>query len=141
VRNFTSCVVLGNLSSVDAVAAIFISSNNFNVIKLFGFSFCIQSINKLSFHSGSCSLLIVQRISHLLINVLHYSILNASVAYCGRFHHVIICQSCCLQGDHIYKRNTAIEPREQMITSLPDVRSMTLDDEDQFMVLACDGIW
>ncbi len=28
-----------------------------------------------------------------------------------------------------------------MITALPDVRSITLDEKDEFMVLACDGIW
>jgi protein phosphatase 1G len=28
-----------------------------------------------------------------------------------------------------------------MITALPDVKSITLDDSDEFMVLACDGIW
>ena len=28
-----------------------------------------------------------------------------------------------------------------MISALPDVKKMTLTDEDEFMVLACDGIW
>lgn len=28
-----------------------------------------------------------------------------------------------------------------MISALPDVRRITLTDEDEFMVLACDGIW
>lgn len=28
-----------------------------------------------------------------------------------------------------------------MISALPDVKRLTLTDEDEFMVLACDGIW
>ena len=46
-----------------------------------------------------------------------------------------------LSGDHIYKQNKSVSDRDQMITALPDVRTMTLDSMDQFMVLACDGIW
>lgn len=44
-------------------------------------------------------------------------------------------------GDHVYKKNADLPLREQMITPLPDVKSLTLTDEDEFMVLACDGIW
>lgn len=45
-------------------------------------------------------------------------------------------------GDHSYKQNKNLSPREQMITALPDVRTLTLDvNSDDFMVLACDGIW
>lgn len=55
--------------------------------------------------------------------------------------HLILSIVMICSGDHIYKRNTAISASEQMITSLPDVISVTLDEQDQFMVLACDGIW
>ncbi|OWF55553.1 probable protein phosphatase CG10417 [Mizuhopecten yessoensis] len=44
-------------------------------------------------------------------------------------------------GDHFYKRNKDKDAREQMITALPDLQSATLQETDQFMVLACDGIW
>jgi len=44
-------------------------------------------------------------------------------------------------GDHCYKKNEDLGPKEQMITALPDIKSITLDDKDEFMVLACDGIW
>lgn len=45
-------------------------------------------------------------------------------------------------GDHGYKQNKNLSDREQMITALPDVRTLTLNPaEDEFMVLACDGIW
>ncbi|XP_015173569.1 PREDICTED: probable protein phosphatase 2C 58 [Polistes dominula] len=45
-------------------------------------------------------------------------------------------------GDHAYKRNTVLLPQEQMISALPDVRHITIEPErDEFMILACDGIW
>lgn len=45
-------------------------------------------------------------------------------------------------GDHAYKQNKELSNKEQMITALPDVRILKLNfDEDEFMVLACDGIW
>lgn len=45
-------------------------------------------------------------------------------------------------GDHAYKQNKELSDREQMITALPDVKSLTVNPgEDEFMVLACDGIW
>ncbi|KAJ1628171.1 phosphatase 2C-like domain-containing protein [Pavlovales sp. CCMP2436] len=45
-------------------------------------------------------------------------------------------------GDLRYKRNPALPPDEQVITAAPDVRSIPLSPgEDEFFVLACDGIW
>lgn len=45
-------------------------------------------------------------------------------------------------GDHSYKQNKDLNAKEQMITALPDVKTLTIDPvKDQFMVLACDGIW
>ena len=45
-------------------------------------------------------------------------------------------------GDHAYKQNVNLPPQEQMISALPDVRHITIEPEkDEFMVLACDGIW
>ncbi|XP_052469703.1 protein phosphatase 1G [Carassius gibelio] len=44
-------------------------------------------------------------------------------------------------GDHFYKRNKALPPEEQMISALPDVKVLTLNEDHQFMVIACDGIW
>lgn len=46
----------------------------------------------------------------------------------------------CL-GDHFYKRNKNLPPEEQMISALPDVKVLTLNEEHEFMVIACDGIW
>uniref|UniRef100_A0A6B2EFN6 protein-serine/threonine phosphatase n=1 Tax=Phlebotomus kandelakii TaxID=1109342 RepID=A0A6B2EFN6_9DIPT len=44
-------------------------------------------------------------------------------------------------GDHAYKMNFELTPDQQMISALPDVKKITLTPEDEFMVLACDGIW
>lgn len=45
-------------------------------------------------------------------------------------------------GDHAYKQNKELSDKEQMITALPDIRTLTINpSEDEFMVLACDGIW
>ncbi|TKS69954.1 Protein phosphatase 1G [Collichthys lucidus] len=44
-------------------------------------------------------------------------------------------------GDHFYKRNKALPPEEQMISAMPDVKVLTLNDDHDFMVIACDGIW
>ncbi|XP_034043401.1 protein phosphatase 1G isoform X2 [Thalassophryne amazonica] len=44
-------------------------------------------------------------------------------------------------GDHFYKRNKALGPEEQMISAMPDVKVLTLNEDHDFMVIACDGIW
>lgn len=44
-------------------------------------------------------------------------------------------------GDHMYKDNTKLELKDQMITAFPDIKYHNVTDEDEFMILACDGIW
>lgn len=44
-------------------------------------------------------------------------------------------------GDHVYKQNKSLLPEDQAITANPELREMELGEDDQFMVLACDGIW
>lgn len=44
-------------------------------------------------------------------------------------------------GDHGYKTNKELAAEEQMISALPDLKRLTLEPSDEFMVLACDGIW
>lgn len=44
-------------------------------------------------------------------------------------------------GDHCYKLNKDFDLKDQIISAMPDVRKITLNKGDQFMVLACDGIW
>jgi protein phosphatase 1G len=45
-------------------------------------------------------------------------------------------------GDHSYKQNTTLPPEEQMISPMPTVQYLELTPEtDEFIVLACDGVW
>ena len=44
-------------------------------------------------------------------------------------------------GDFEYKGNKNLPPDEQAVTAHPDVKEFQLEDGDEFMILACDGIW
>ncbi|KII90856.1 hypothetical protein PLICRDRAFT_39460 [Plicaturopsis crispa FD-325 SS-3] len=44
-------------------------------------------------------------------------------------------------GDFEFKKNYAMIPEQQVITADPDVTVHQLTDEDEFLVIACDGIW
>lgn len=44
-------------------------------------------------------------------------------------------------GDLKYKQVPGIPPSGQMITAEPDIKQVTLRDDDEFIILACDGIW
>ncbi|CAE7462503.1 unnamed protein product [Symbiodinium pilosum] len=44
-------------------------------------------------------------------------------------------------GDLEYKKREDLPPQEQVICSTPDVVIRELTPEDEFIVLACDGIW
>lgn len=41
-------------------------------------------------------------------------------------------------GDLKYKQVPDIVPAKQMITAEPDIKSVTLNDNDEFIILACD---
>ncbi|KAK1229863.1 Protein phosphatase 2C 2 [Marasmius sp. AFHP31] len=44
-------------------------------------------------------------------------------------------------GDFEFKKNYALTPEKQAITADPDVTVHDRTEEDEFLVLACDGIW
>ncbi|KAJ1303186.1 hypothetical protein OPQ81_011385 [Rhizoctonia solani] len=44
-------------------------------------------------------------------------------------------------GDFEFKQNYAIQPEEQIVTANPDIIEHDITEEDEFVVLACDGIW
>lgn len=44
-------------------------------------------------------------------------------------------------GDLEYKQVSSLPPEEQMVTANPEIRSLRLTDDDEFLILACDGIW
>ncbi|CAG2109297.1 unnamed protein product [Medioppia subpectinata] len=45
-------------------------------------------------------------------------------------------------GDHQYKRNKAVSAEEQMVSACPEIKVKQLKiKKDDFLVIACDGIW
>lgn len=41
----------------------------------------------------------------------------------------------------MYKVDESLSPEEQMITADPELQTLEITDEDEFIVLACDGVW
>lgn len=44
-------------------------------------------------------------------------------------------------GDFEYKYGGDSDPRKKAVTAFPDVVTRKRDSKDQFLVIACDGIW
>jgi protein phosphatase 1G len=44
-------------------------------------------------------------------------------------------------GDMEFKQNKFLTPDKQILTANPDINTVELSDDDDFLVLACDGIW
>lgn len=44
-------------------------------------------------------------------------------------------------GDFHYKANDELPPEQQIVSPYPDVKKLELNDDLDFLVLACDGIW
>lgn len=44
-------------------------------------------------------------------------------------------------GDFEFKKNWSLAPEHQIITANPDLISHDITEDDEFLVLACDGIW
>jgi len=44
-------------------------------------------------------------------------------------------------GDFEFKKNYALSPEKQIITADPDVTCHEITEEDEFLVIACDGQW
>lgn len=44
-------------------------------------------------------------------------------------------------GDMEYKLNRKVGVEAQMITCVPEIRVETLQADDEFIIIACDGIW
>lgn len=44
-------------------------------------------------------------------------------------------------GDFEFKKNYSLSPEAQIITANPDITCHEITEEDEFMVIACDGIW
>ncbi|KAI0822265.1 PP2C-domain-containing protein [Trametes gibbosa] len=44
-------------------------------------------------------------------------------------------------GDFDYKKNASLSPEAQIITCNPEIIDHTITAEDEFIIIACDGIW
>ncbi|XP_027344530.1 probable protein phosphatase 2C 60 isoform X2 [Abrus precatorius] len=44
-------------------------------------------------------------------------------------------------GDMEFKQNKTLPAEKQIVTADPDINSVELCDDDEFLVIACDGIW
>jgi len=44
-------------------------------------------------------------------------------------------------GDFEFKKSADLPPESQIVTAFPDVQLHELSDDDEFLVVACDGIW
>jgi len=42
-------------------------------------------------------------------------------------------------GDFKYKENDSLQPEKQIVTADPDVLQHMLTDDEEFLILACDG--
>ncbi|KAG9150901.1 hypothetical protein Leryth_003024 [Lithospermum erythrorhizon] len=44
-------------------------------------------------------------------------------------------------GDSEFKLNKSLPAEKQIVTANPDIKSIELNNDDEFLILACDGIW
>merc|ERR1712190_527811 len=44
-------------------------------------------------------------------------------------------------GDFHYKARADLPPEQQKVIAVPEIRSLELTDEDEFLVLGCDGVF
>ncbi|RWQ99687.1 serine/threonine protein phosphatase [Paecilomyces variotii] len=44
-------------------------------------------------------------------------------------------------GDFEFKKSPELSPEQQIVTAYPDVTVHEVTDDDEFLVIACDGIW
>lgn len=44
-------------------------------------------------------------------------------------------------GDFEFKQNHLLKPEDQVVTANPDIIDRKLEPDDEFIVIACDGIW
>ena len=42
-------------------------------------------------------------------------------------------------GDFEFKKSAELSPEQQIVTAFPDVTTHVLSDDDEFLVIACDG--
>ena len=43
-------------------------------------------------------------------------------------------------GDFEFKKSADLSPEQQIVTAFPDVVAHTISEDDEFLIVACDGI-
>ena len=43
-------------------------------------------------------------------------------------------------GDFEFKKSAELSPEQQIVTAFPDVVTHTISDDDEFLIIACDGM-
>ena len=44
-------------------------------------------------------------------------------------------------GDFEFKKSAELSPEQQIVTAFPDVIAHNINDDDEFLVIACDGMY
>ena len=44
-------------------------------------------------------------------------------------------------GDFEFKKSAELSPEQQIVTAFPDVIAHSITDDDEFLVIACDGLY
>lgn len=44
-------------------------------------------------------------------------------------------------GDFLYKKNKMLQPQEQIISGVPELKRRVLRPADRYLIIGCDGIW
>lgn len=44
-------------------------------------------------------------------------------------------------GDFEFKKSAELSPEQQIVTAFPDVITHPIGDDDEFLVIACDGVY
>ena|SRR6201996_4931904 len=44
-------------------------------------------------------------------------------------------------GDFEFKKSAELPPEQQIVTAFPDVNEHDITEDDEFLVVACDGVW
>jgi len=59
---------------------------------------------------------------------------------CRHIHHFYLFLDFPL-GDMELKQNEVLPAERQIVTAEPELKTVKLSEDDEFIVLACDGIW
>lgn len=80
-----------------------------------------------------------------LVAILNTVVLTVSVLSCGSYYvwlNIYLLGNLALSralGDFEFKKNYSLVAEKQIITADPDVTCHEVTDDDEFLIIACDG--